>query len=222
MSSNLDAIAQFIQYFRDRIPALEKVEPIFYRKILYATALDPLARAAFGAVGKHRARNLRLIDELAHWDERDRVSLPQLCLALEEKKITASTLYREVKALLNQWSPGGIIRLDVSPRLSEISAGSQPEELCVLKACSYAELFYTYRNNLVHEFREPGYGIEMPTDKNQPYYHCMLNEPWQLVFPVGFFAWLYSEALEGLEKLLMEYDIDPYCQFEFGSRWRAR
>jgi hypothetical protein len=62
----------------------------------------------------------------------------------------------------------------------------------------------------------------MSADKDQPYYHFMTGDSWQLVFPVGFFARLYAEALAGLKALLMRCDIDPYSQFEFGSRWRAK
>jgi hypothetical protein len=150
------------------------------------------------------------------------VSLPQLCLALEDKGFISGPLYTEAKARLERWSHGEVLRLDNSPLLQELESVAQPLETCLLTSCRYAEFFYTYRNNLVHEFREPGYGIEMSSDKDQPYYHSMIGDPWQLVFPVGFFARLYAEALAGLRALLVRYDIDPYGQFEFGSRWRAQ
>lgn len=54
MCRNRDAITQFIEYFRGHIADLDAVLPLLYRKILYATALDPLARAAFGATDSHR------------------------------------------------------------------------------------------------------------------------------------------------------------------------
>lgn len=222
MCSHIDAIQQFIEYFRNQQADISAVKPILYRKIIYATALDPIARAAFGKVGKHRTRSLRLIDGLTNWKDRDRVSLPQLCLTLEEKGLIYCALYKEAKTRLGNWPDGKFLRLDSSPLLSELEPLVKPLDTCILYSCRYAELFYTYRNNLVHEFREPGYGIEMSTDKDQPYYHSMINEPWQLVFPVGFFARLYAEALVGLETFLIRYDIDPYSQFEFGSKWRTQ
>ncbi len=222
MSAHIDAIQQFIRYFRNQETHISAVQPVSYRKIIYATALDPIARAAFGKIGKHRARSLRLIDELTGWKDRDRVSLPQLCLDLEEKGVVSGAMYRETKTRLEQWHHGEILRLDNSPLLSELMPFAQPSERCILSSNRYAELFYTYRNNLVHEFREPGYGIEMSTDKDRPYYHSMIGESWQLVFPVGFFAKLYAEALVGLEAFLVLHNIDPYNQFEFGSKWRAQ
>lgn len=222
MCAHIDAIQQFVGYFRDQDASISPVQPILYRKILYATAFDPIARAAFGKVGNHRSRSLRLINELTNWNDRDRVSLPQLCLALEEKGLISGALYVEASTRLDRWSHGEVLLLGNSPLLSELEPVAQSLEKCILTSCRYAELFYTYRNNLVHEFREPGYGIEMPADKDRPYYHSMIGDQWQLVFPVGFFARLYAEALVGLEALLMRYDIDPYSQFEFGSKWRAK
>lgn len=221
MSSHIEAIDQFVGHFQDQEAMISQVQPILYRKILYATALDPIARAAFGKAGKHRAKSLRLIDELTNWTDRDRVSLQQLCLALEENGFASGSLYAEAKTRLEHWAPGEVLRLDNSPFLSELAPVAQALECSILSSCRYAELFYTYRNNLVHEFREPGYGIEMSFDKDQPYYHSMIDSPWQLVFPIGFFARLYAEALVGLKVLLVSCDIDPYRQFEFGSKWCA-
>lgn len=222
MCANIEYIQQFISYFRDHGAVIASVQPLMYRKLIYAAALDPIARAAFGKADNHRAKSLRLIDELTNWRDRDRVSLPQLCLALEDCGRTSSPLFAAAAAQLKTWSSGEVVRLSNSPLLSELEPLAQESEKSTLVSCRYAELYYTYRNNLVHEFREPGYGIEMSADKDQPYYHGMIDSSWQLVLPVGFFASLYAEALGGLEVLLMRYDIDPYSQFEFGSKWRAK
>jgi len=222
MCAHIDAIQRFVEYFRDQEAVIAPVQPIMYRKLIYAAALDPIARAAFGKVDTHRARSLRLIDELTNWLDRDRVSLPQLCLALEHSGHVSSALFVEAKAQLQTWNSGEVVRLSKSPRLSELEPLAQEPEKRILAYCRYAELYYTYRNNLVHEFRDPGYGIEMSADKDQPYYHGMIDHPWQLVFPVGFFARLYAEALAGLEAFLKSHNIDPYSQFEFGSRWQAK
>lgn len=221
MRSHIDVIEQFVEYFQNQEAMISEIQPILYRKVIYAIALDPIARAAFGKAGKHRAKSLRLIDELTNWTDRDRVSLQQLCLALEENCFASGSLYAEAKTRLESWPPGELLHLDNSPLLSELEPLAQSPELFILNSCRYAELFYTYRNNLVHEFREPGYGIEMSSDKDQPYYHSMIGDPWQLVFPIGFFARLYAEALVGLKALLIHEDINPYCHFEFGSKWRA-
>lgn len=214
-------IKQFIEHFRDQATELSQVKPLVYRKILYATALDPIARAAFGKADGNRARILKLINELTEWNDRDRVSLPQLSLTLNEQG-SSSVLSEYVESELQKWSAGVILRLDNSPCFSELENLAAPKEMKNLNACRYSSLFYTYRNNLIHEFREPGYGMEMASDQGKPYYHSMMDNPWQLVFPVGFFERLYEESLVGLEAFLTKNYIDPYNQFEFGSIWRSR
>jgi hypothetical protein len=221
MTRRTEAIEQFIDYFRSQADLIETVNVPVYRKTLYATALDPLARSAFGNIG-HRKRIIRLIDQLTSWKAKDSISLPQAALNLRNEKRGRYRLYRKIKRQLDSWPPGHILRIDDSPSLVSYKAFSTTLEYKLIERCRYAELFYTYRNNLIHEFREPGYGIEMSSDGNSPYYTSMINEPWQLVFPVGFFNVLFLDALDGLEKYLKRNKIDPYNNFEFGSLWRGR
>lgn len=227
MSERSEEIERFIEYFRDQKTKIEIIQPLAYRKILYATALDPLARAAFGTASSHRSRILRLLSDVTHWEHGRKVSLPQLCIALKEDGLASSDLYLAAREKLQRWPKGHVLRLDQSPNLDELVSDAQDERAGkVLAACQYQELFYTYRNNLVHEFREPGYGMEMSDDGSSPYYHSMSLEKrgmsWELVFPVGFFSWVYSESVEGLLEYLAKEGIDPYSNFEFGTRWRAK
>jgi len=215
-----DAIEQFIDYFQSQVVSIESVKNPMYRKLLYATALDPLARAAFGNIG-HRQRIVRLLDELTAWNAKSLVSLPQLALNLREARRGRYRLCRQVGRRLSDWPPGHIVPITVSPSSIELAPFAASQEQKFLTNCRYPELFYTYRNNLIHEFREPGYGIEMSTDK-EPYYTSMINSPWQLVFPVDFFAAICKQAAAGLQTYLLKHKVDPYTRFEFGSLWRAK
>ena len=214
-----DDIERFIGHFQGHIPRIEAVESLEYRKLLYAAALDPLARAAFGGIG-HRQGMTRLINDLSSWPARSLISLPQLGLALRDRKRTRFRLYQDVHRRLKEWPPGHVLRINDSPPFAVLHAIAAPEEQPTLHKCTYAALFYTYRNNLVHEFREPGYGIEMLSDKDQPYYHSEIGGPWQLVFPVGFFSALFKDVLRHLEDHLKRHNRNPYEQFQFGSLWR--
>jgi hypothetical protein len=221
VSAYKDSVDQFIGYFRDQINSIASVTVPMYRKILYATALDPLARAAFGNIG-HRQRFVRLINTLTSWKARNRVSLPQLNLGLRDAKRSRYRLYREVSRRLNHWPPADIIRVDASPTEAELLPFASTDEEKVITSCSYPELLYTYRNNLIHEFREPGYGIEMSSDTDNAYYASMIDGPWELVFPVGFFATTCEQAVSNLHTYLLNHQINPYTRFQFGSLWRAK
>jgi hypothetical protein len=221
MKSIQQEIQGFIEYFESQTAQINTVKPLLFRKILCAAALDPLARAAFGTNNGHHKRMIRLIDELTSWQEKDRVSLPQLALTLQDRRLHTA-LYDDILRRLNNWPEGHVLRLTESPLLTELMPLACPEEEPIVASARYAELFYTYRNNLIHEFREPGYGFEFSDDGDSPYYHGMINEPWQLVFSIGFISKLVSDAVTGLEKYLVAHQIDPYSQFEFGSLWRGR
>lgn len=217
----------FIEYFREEKNKIGLVDSFMYRKMLYAIALEPLARVAFGEKETHRAKLIKLISDIVRWEYADRVSLPQLVLTLREEKQETGSFYKAVHERLKGWPEGRVLRLDISPCFCDLlKIAVNPVEIKAIEKCRYKELFYTYRNNLVHEFREPGYGMEMSNDGGSPYYHTVSHgncyQSWELVFPVGFFAWLYTEAVEALAHYLTKEGIDPYSKFEFGSRWRPR
>jgi hypothetical protein len=96
------------------------------------------------------------------------------------------------------------------------------DETSFVADARYVALFYTYRNHLVHEFRMPGYGMEMSNDPSTPYYHGYQGKPWQLAFPTPFFAQLCLGCLAGVERYLKAERQNPYDSYTFGSLWRQR
>jgi hypothetical protein len=183
------------------------------------TALDAIARSAFGRISIHK-RFFNLIEKLTSWNEKFRISLPQLHLRLEELNLQSGSLYKDVKERMASWKKGDIIILDNSPSVSEIDLYSSDKEKTLVNSCRYIELFYDYRNMLVHECREPGHAFEFLNGRDKPYYHSE-DRDWELVFPIDFFAYIYSESLDKLEELLVREDVDPYSKFQFGSKWHG-
>ena len=215
-------VDQFLGHFVSQAKDIGKVVSPFHRKMLYASAIDPLARAAYGTIGTHRDRFVRLIRDVAKWPESERVSLPQLQLRLLEAKRHRYLLYRNISKRLASWEDGGKVLLSGSPSMAEILVQAAPSEHALAKEAQYVNLFYTYRNNLIHEFREPGYGTDWSGKSVVPFYGSYIDGPWELVFPVGFIAALYEQALTGLRVHMLANNIDPYKQFNFGSLWRAK
>ena len=68
----------------------------------------------------------------------------------------------------------------------------KPINYIQLDSICHVQLFYTYRNSLVHELRKLGHGIEFKDDSSEPYYHSILDidkgghMTWELVYPLGF------------------------------------
>jgi hypothetical protein len=88
---------------------------------------------------------------------------------------------------------------------------------------TYGHLFYTYRNNLIHEYREPGYGNDWSRKATEPYYTNLSSfGSRELVFPLAFIESLYAQALAGAERELLQKKINPHKRFDFGSHWHAK
>ena len=90
----------------------------------------------------------------------------------------------------------------------------------LIPKCLHYELFYTYRNYIVHEFREPGYGGEPFAEGNEPRYHAYSGEgQWRLLYPESFFCSLAASILASLEHYYGLNDIDPYARLKDSSAW---
>ncbi len=216
-------VERFIQHFRTEADKLRQPGLPLHKKILYATALDPLARAAYGSGGGHRARLTRLIRELSGWSDAERVSLAQLRERLRDLGLYRRKLYRSVSERLHALEDGLRVGLQRSPFQTELLPLAQPDEIHVIADCRYSELFYTYRNALVHEFREPGYGWDISGTSMRPFYMSYLNKrAWELVYPVLFFERMLDSTLDGLRAHLLQGRIDPYKRFQFGTMWKSK
>lgn len=90
-----------------------------------------------------------------------------------------------------------------------------------LEEVQHWSLLYRYRNHLVHEFREPGYGMEVfAQDSGEACYHSYINDPrFYLVYPVDLFRSLAESAVVGLEVYFLEQGLDPYDRVGDTSRW---
>lgn len=88
--------------------------------------------------------------------------------------------------------------LEADRLISDIEQyASTEEEKELLRESTHSSLLYVYRNHLVHEFREPGHGMEMDQRNVFPYYHSLTRlsvagerskDTWELVYPLGFLA----------------------------------
>lgn len=221
-----DDIGQYIAYIRERNQEIEKVAFPAFKKVLYLVEIDTLSRAAFPRVSGNRKRVVQFIDTCSNWNDKDRVSAVQLKIALEESGILSGQLYDSINRHINSWTYGLIIRPNDDLTLGEAQRQSTSSESKYVNDARYAELLYTYRNHLLHEFREPGHGMDLRADlRPTPYYlgmdrPCAGQSSWELVFPVQFLRDLCEGCINGLEAHLSANNLNPYDAYEFGTMWR--
>lgn len=209
-----------MNHFRGQLELIDLVESEQFRQTLYCLALDPFATAAFPKAGS-RSGVVRLLRELSDWPDAIRVSRLQLRLALQAEGLARGKLYREVQRHLRHQPIRHKAPLSASPLASELTPYvTSKQEMRVLEMSTYSHLFYTFRSNLVHEFRPPGYQNDWGYDSADPYYGRSAFDKYQLVFPVAFVSRIAHLSLQRLGAYLLANKIAPHSKFAFGSLWR--
>lgn len=101
-----------------------------------------------------------------------------------------------------------------------------------LEDLTHVNLFWTLRNNLVHEMRIPGYHIKL-FEEQQPHYCSMSriqrdeftgkmnmeHQTWELIHPISFYNLIIDNAAVRLPFYFMKNSIDPIAKYHFGSCW---
>lgn len=214
------SIEQFTRHFREQLAQIDRVESEQFRQTLYCLVLDPFAIAAYPKAGG-RSGVVRLLRELAGWPDAQRVSRLQLRLALRSEGLAKAGLYREVLKRLRSQPIRNKTLLSASPLASELEPyATSDQERKILRLCTYGDLLYTFRSNMVHEFRPPGYQTDWGRGNADPYYGKSAFDNYQLVFPVAFLSRIAHESLRQLETRLLADKIAPHSKFKFGSLWR--
>ena len=224
-----EAIDRFYSYFKNQLDQISVLQNRLYKKLLFVAMLDTLARAKHPDTPSNKQRFMKLIDDCSDWTNRTRIGLPLLSLNLSP--IVVSELRDQVRERLAEWDYGKIYDLSVDPQEPELAQGARTEpEKKAIQNSRHADLLYIYRNHLVHEFREPGSGMEMNQRRIEPYYHGMthldnmgrsVTESWELVYPLGFFKLLAESCLANLKDQFEQNEINPYSSYEFGTLWKA-
>jgi hypothetical protein len=220
---NKNEIEQFISYFESEIVKISSIESSLYRKLLFTCMLDALSTARF----PDNKTNNKIISFLLNCTKSsllNRVSLIQLNLLLDcilsDQEKRSSLLLPFVRREMKKMKSGHIYRGDdIDPYFNQLDRKATSKEKKALKLTRYVNLFYAYRNEMVHGFKEPAYGMEISNDGSSPYYHGYQTKQWQLVFPSPFFKNLCTEALDGLKEYLYSKDINPYDQYKFLDSW---
>ncbi|MEO8324836.1 MAG: hypothetical protein ABI618_03240 [Nitrospirota bacterium] len=233
---DIDQYIEYLQTQKQEIAVVMNARPI-YRKILYLIEIDTMSRAAFPRIPSNRQRVINFIDTCSNWPDKDRVSAVQLKFELEDKEIRSGQLYDFVDGHIKSWKDPSIIpsRYTIMPEndltLQEVQRIMTEEENNYIHKVLYKELLYTYRNHLLHEFREPGKvldpAIDLESNCHTPYYRDTEDgDPnssenlWELQFPIQFLGNLCEGCISGLKTYLVANNLNPFESYKFGTHWR--
>lgn len=77
-----EAIRKYSNYFRNEIEEISALNNRLYKKILFVTLIDSLAKARFPNEKFQKKRFVDMIDIYAEWENVNRISIPQLEITL--------------------------------------------------------------------------------------------------------------------------------------------
>lgn len=231
LQKNVD---MFLNHFEERLNQVKssdfELSNNLFKKILYVGFIDTLSKTTPYSKKGNRKRVVTFVQNFSKWDECERVSLTHLIKLLKKDPSPEFSKVRDyAHSLYDKWKDWDCITLDRDPTYDEIkklwpTSVTKPLEIenIQLDFLKHSNLFYKYRNNLVHELREPGYGIEFKED-TKPYYHSMHHSEnemtWELVYPLGFYEHIINSAILSLREYYIKDQIDPYKSFNFGTYW---
>lgn len=195
------------------------------KKVLYCTILDSLAGVRYqGHKLNNHDRFIAFVRDHGGWPGGEKISVPILAERLPAA-IPASRLRGYLQAKLGTQHPnaGNTVpasSLDECQAKLDLLAGDASEQAAIAQSQQY-ELFYKYRNFLVHEFREPGYGADaMDPGASEPRYHAYINDPkWRLLYPQGFLSTMIRSALASMCSYFSSAGIDPSARIKDSSAW---
>ena len=216
-----ERITRFRTYFSDHVGRIAAISSPLYQKLLLSALLDALSKARYPELGnQNKARSLRMIEACFSWPHHKWVSMQQLVLHLTD--LPETNLKSFVAMACKSMKSGHVYQLeDIDCPYEDLASLAEKHETRLLEANTHASLFYEYRNSLVHEFREPGYGMEIWPDA-EPFYHSYIDPPrHELTYPVGFFIRSAKSSIEAVADHLQVENLDPYELYPFGSAWKA-
>ena len=240
--STTSHIDRFIGYFReqmiliDGIPKSESSK--IFKKALYVSVIDTLSKCVFPHRVGNRERFVAFVMRFSKWGEGYNISMPHLAKLL---RVNPDPAYEKLrKSIFNAYNSSvvhrsQIVGIDTDPTYEDIKKDWPVQKECripiegvTLESLQHFNLLYAYRNSLVHELREPGYGAEFDEDEKNPYYHSRTiidgdreKRRIELVYPVNFFRKIVETCISNLDIYLKDNQLDPYDYYKFGTYWIA-
>jgi len=232
-------IDTYLSHFRDKVERLREYEiaqeDLLFKKNILVSILDALSRTTSNPKASNRERFTGIVQHFGGWPEHTRVSASHVGFFLKRLRDPAFENARtHIQCIVKRNSTGELIQLTKDPELAEIgklwpvSAEQKLIGSLGLSSFTHLNLFYEYRNSLIHELREPGYGMEFHNEHEEPFYHGMTTvgaddeeagETLELVYPLNFYFRIVDAVLENLDPYLRRNRIDPYACYRFGSSW---
>lgn len=230
MCSINSAIDTFLDHFRDKVAAIDKLNVESQHDTLqllpYTAIIDTLAKTVSPPHLNDAQKFAHIIESFADWEHCNNISLVHLTKFF--KKIPTpelEPLRKHCYSIIDTWDKNTNHTLDKDPDFDSINDKWKKLPLknsfkdITLEHLQHKYLFYKFRCCLVHEFRPPGYGRCYPDDTEPCYRYSSISESMALCYPVLFCKKKCEIIIENLEKYYKDNRINPYDYFKYGAYW---
>ncbi len=242
VESNIKRFYDFFWGQKDKIGKIEGESGLVFKKTLYCSLLDAVSRSVYPQKG-NCDRFTECIKCFGEWEEYDLISLPHLeRLLLLSPEPQFEALRKYVFDRIRKWRVEfDVISLNKDLSWKEVMKywpkGNEYQQKEInrirLENIQHIKLLYAHRNALVHEFRNPGAGMDFG-DEDKPFYHHLSTisnisnlrenyiesiESFELVYPEKFFQGLCEAVLRNLREYFEKNRLNPFDYYKFGSFW---
>lgn len=193
------------------------------KSILLCSLMDTLSRCVYPKL-PNRERYVCFVDDFSGWDNKNKISLVQLHYFLKNEE---DKIYEPIKSYVagkvSRMRRGTIYKTSFDEYLHDLKYLKVIESQ--IQKFNYANLFYKFRNYLVHEFRTPGFGSNFSKSRDIHYYSLTqisdkpVTTTWELVFPAIYLSNIVKNSIDNLRNYCMEVKYNPYDSFEFKTQW---
>lgn len=223
MNATISDINTFVSVIKQHLDFVKSNDFKFstlYKKIICVGIIDLLSKTVYPNVKYNRTRVKKYINNYAPHCIWNKVSLGHLIRLLE---LTDSNEFIKIEEYAK--NKLGKSNSPAEPRVEFIDPDyhiikelwpSKIEKINKIKLTDlkHVNLFYNYRNNLVHELRRPGGLIDDNINHKVPFYYGLLSDNyeyfWKLVYPLGFFYDICTSALANTKKHYLNTNTNPY------------
>lgn len=221
----------FINVFKKHLEFVEKTKLLeydsLYKKIICVGIIDTLSKSVYPNIKSNKSRFTKFLKKYSPSDLWNKISLAHLIklLSLTENP-KFSKLEKYAKSTLGTSDSPNEPKADYIDPDFEIVEKLWPKDVkdikgVKLKYLKHINLFYNYRNYIVHEMRRPGGLYNDDINHNIPFYYSLLTNNdkyfWKIVYPLGFFVKICQKALNNVENYYLKNKFDPSESFDQGN-----
>ncbi|MEA2095820.1 MAG: hypothetical protein U9P73_03865, partial [Candidatus Cloacimonadota bacterium] len=138
------------------------------------------------------------------------------------------TLKKEISQILNRIETQSYCMIDLNyddicrrwPKIKHIKQKIKNKKIG-LNEVTHINLFYNYRNYLIHELRRVDSTWDDDLNHTEPYYECLddarinsRKKYWEIGYPLGFFVKICKELIKNAKLYFITESINPYTKFE--------